>query len=99
MSGEPSWNPFATSPPPSFTTTYGYQPNYIPPPIISSPKPLEDNVPFGIGQELIVDIDVNPRGFNNVYINDMIPLTVDIPGTDNLERCKAAALLAIHATA
>ena len=29
----------------------------------------------------------------------MIPLTVDIPGTDNLEQCKAAALLVIHATA
>ncbi|KAL3811131.1 hypothetical protein ACHAXA_005942 [Cyclostephanos tholiformis] len=68
--------------------------NLVPP-----PKPMEDNVPFGIGQELIVDIDVNPRGFNDVYIDDMIPLMVDIPGTDNLERCKAAALLAIHATA
>jgi len=68
--------------------------NLVPP-----PKPMEDNVPFGIGQELIVDIDVNPRGFNDVYIDDMIPLTVDIPGTDNLERCEAAALLAIHATA
>ena len=54
--------------------------NLVPP-----PKPMEDNVPFGIGQELIVDIDVNPRGFNDVYIDDMIPLTVDIPGTDNLE--------------
>ncbi len=67
--------------------------------LVPLPKPMEDNVPFGIGQELIVDINVNPRGFNDVYIDDMIPLTVNIPGTDNLERCKAAALLAIHTTA
>ena len=60
---------------------------------------MEDNVPFGIGHELIVDIDVNPRGFKDVYIDDMIPITVDIPATDNLKRCEAATLLAIHATA
>ncbi len=29
----------------------------------------------------------------------MIPLTIDIPDTNNLERCEAAALLAIHTTA
>ena len=60
---------------------------------------MDDDIPFGIGKELIVDINVNPRGIHNIYVNDMIPLTLDIPGTNNLARCAAAGLLAIHATA
>ena len=60
---------------------------------------MDDEIPFGIGKELIVDINVNPRGIHNIYIDNMITITVDIPGTDNLERCAAAGLLAIHATA
>ena len=60
---------------------------------------MDDDVPFGIGKELIVDINMNPRGIHNIYIDNMITITVDIPGTDNLERCAAAGLLAIHATA
>jgi hypothetical protein len=52
-----------------------------------------------MGKELIVDIEIDPKGIHDIYINDMIPLTVNLPGIDNLERCKAAALLAIHATA
>ncbi len=46
-----------------------------------------------------MDIKVNPRETHNIYINNLIPLTVDIPGTDNLARCAAAGLLAIHTTA
>ncbi len=71
--------------------------NLVPP-----PKAINNDVPFfpfGIGKELIVEIEINPRGTHNIYIDNMIPLTVDIPGTDNLERCTAASLLAIHATA
>jgi hypothetical protein len=60
---------------------------------------MNNNVPFGIGKELIVEIEINPRGTHDIYIDDMIPLTVDIPGTNNLERCAAASLLAIHTTA
>ena len=60
---------------------------------------MDDDIPFGIGKELIVDIDVNPRGIHDIYINVMIAITVDIPGTNNLARCAAAGLLAIHATA
>jgi hypothetical protein len=60
---------------------------------------LEDNIPFGVGKELIVDIKINPRGTSDIYIDDKIPLTIDIPNTDNLERCEATALLAIHAMA
>jgi hypothetical protein len=60
---------------------------------------MDDNAPFGIRKELIVEIELNPRGTHDIYINDMIPLMVDIPGTDNLARCAAAGLLAIHAMA
>jgi hypothetical protein len=60
---------------------------------------MDDNVPFGIGKELIVEIEVNLRGTHNIYIDDMIPLMVDIPGTDSLARCAMAGLLAIHTTA
>ena len=68
--------------------------NLVPP-----PKAMNNDVPFGIGKELIVEIEINPRGTHDIYIDNMIPLTVDIPGTNNLERCAAASLLAIHATA
>jgi hypothetical protein len=50
-------------------------------------------------RQRIVDIKIDPKGIHNIYINNMIPLTVDLPGTDNLARCEAAALLPIHATA
>ncbi len=68
--------------------------NLVPPPTV-----MDDNIPFNIKKELIVDIEVNPRETHDICIDDMIPLTVDIPGTDNLARCVAAGLLAIHATA
>jgi hypothetical protein len=62
-------------------------------------KSHERQHPFGIGKELIVDIKVNPKGTHDIYIEDMIPLMVDIPGTDNLARCVAAGQLAIHVIA
>jgi hypothetical protein len=48
---------------------------------------------------LIVEIPVDPRGTHNVYIDNIIGLTVDIPGSNNVARGQAAALLAIDATA
>ncbi len=60
---------------------------------------LEPNVPFAAGAELIVKIPVDPQGTHNVYINNIIGLTVDIPGSNNVARGQAAALLAINATA
>ena len=60
---------------------------------------MGDDVPFSIRKELIAEIEVNPRGSYDIYIDDMIPLTVDIPGMDNLARCAVARLLAIHVTA
>jgi hypothetical protein len=60
---------------------------------------MDDGMPIGIGKELIVDINVNLSETHDIYIDDMILFTVDIPGTDNLARCATARLLAIHATA
>jgi hypothetical protein len=60
---------------------------------------LEPDVPFAAGVELIVKIPVDPRGTHAVYIDDIIGLTVNIPGSNNIARGQAAALLAINATA
>ena len=56
---------------------------------------LTDDVPFATGRELIVDIPVDPRGCADVYINDTTGLTVDLLGTSNADRLKAAIPLAI----
>ncbi len=45
---------------------------------------LNDDIPFGQGEELIVDIPINSRGMHDIYINDIICLTLDILGTDNI---------------
>jgi hypothetical protein len=60
---------------------------------------LKPNVPFAAGAELIVIIPIDPRGTHDVYINDIIGLTVNIPGSNNIARGQAAALLAINAMA
>jgi hypothetical protein len=56
---------------------------------------LDDDTPFAKGAELNVDIPIDPRGMHNLYIDDIINLTVDIPGADHVARGQAAALLAI----
>ncbi len=61
---------------------------------------LDNDVPFGIGRELIVDVPINPRGYADVYIDDTTGLTVDQPGMKkNAERLEAAIPLAIEVTA
>jgi hypothetical protein len=60
---------------------------------------LEPDVPFATGAKLIVKIPVDPRGTHDVYIDNIIGLTVNIPGSNNIARGQAAALLAIDATA
>jgi hypothetical protein len=45
------------------------------------------------GLKLIVEIDINPRGTTDDYIKDLISLTVDVEGTDNIVRCDCAPLL------
>ena len=60
---------------------------------------LPDEMPFAEGKELIVDVPVDPRGTNEVYIDDIIGLAVDFPGSGNANRIERAALLAIYTAA
>jgi hypothetical protein len=54
---------------------------------------------FGEGKDLIVNIPVDPKGTHDVYLDNIIALTVDVQGSNNLDCCAGAALLAIKATA
>jgi len=58
---------------------------------------LKDDIPFGIGRDLIVDIPVNSRGTVDLYINDFCGLMVDID--DNAARLDRAPLLALVSAA
>ena len=60
-------------------------------------KYLQDEIPFAKGRALIVDIPVNPKGNTDVYIDDTIALTVDMEGSDNVQRLEQGTLLAVHA--
>ena len=66
--------------------------------LVLPPKLIDKSIPWGVGQELIVDATVNPQGAN-IYIDDLITLTIDIPGTDKVVQGQATALLAIDASA
>eukprot|EP00957_Ditylum_brightwellii_P147269 11214154-Ditylum_brightwellii.AAC.1 len=54
---------------------------------------------MGIAEQLIVDIPVDPQGTINVYIDNTIDITVDLPDTDNVTQLEQAMLLAIHVAA
>jgi hypothetical protein len=58
---------------------------------------LDDDIPFGIGQDLIVDIPVDPRGTANLYIDDFCSLMVDID--DSITCLERAPLLALGSAA
>jgi hypothetical protein len=57
---------------------------------------FDEDLPFAIGRELIVDVPVDSRGYADVYIDDTTGLTVDLPGTFNADRLEAAIPLAIE---
>jgi hypothetical protein len=61
-------------------------------------KTMDDDIPFGIGRKLIVDIPVDPRGTIDCYIDDTIGLTVDTEEPNTPSRIDHAITLAIHAT-
>jgi hypothetical protein len=63
--------------------------------LVLLPIVLNKSIPLRIGRELIVDIQVHPRGTNDIYIDSLISLMVEIKGTDNLVGCNHAPLLAI----
>ncbi len=67
--------------------------------LVPESKLLAPDVPFAAGAELIDKIPVDSQGTHNVYIDNIIGLTVNIPGSNNVARGQAAALLVINATA
>jgi hypothetical protein len=64
--------------------------------LIPPRKYLPEDVPFGVGKELVVDVPVNPRGMSDVFIDDTFTQAVDVPGSDNILRAERGAMLAIH---
>ena len=64
--------------------------------LVPQPKYLPDSVPFAEGLDLIVDIPVDARGTTDVYIDDTISLSVDVEGSDNVQRLRQCSLLAIN---
>jgi hypothetical protein len=64
--------------------------------LIPPRKYLPEDVPFGVGKELVVDVPVNPRGMSDVFIDDTFTQAVDLPGSDNILRAERGAMLAIH---
>ena len=51
---------------------------------------LDNEVPFAMGRELIVNVPVDPRGYADIYIDDTTGLTIDLPGTRIAGRLEAA---------
>lgn len=60
-------------------------------------KVLNDDILFASGRDHIVNIPVDDRGFFDIYIDNIIGLSID--QNDNDLQLAAAALLAIHTTA
>jgi hypothetical protein len=60
---------------------------------------LDDNVPFAMGRESIINVPVNPHGYAGVYIDDTTGLTVNLPGTRNTNRLEPVIPLAIKVAA
>ena len=61
--------------------------------LVPPPRRLDGQIPFGKGRELIVDINVDSRGMNDIYIDDLVSLTAEVEGSDNLIQCNRAPLL------
>ena len=68
--------------------------NLIPPPLF-----LDDSIPFAEGKYLIIDVPVDARGTEDVYIDDKIALTVEVEDSNNVQWLKQATLLAINCAA
>ena len=66
---------------------------------VLSPKIFDESITFAEGKELIVDVPVDAKGIADVYIDNMIALTVDVENSNNVQRLEQATLLAIHCAA
>ncbi len=54
---------------------------------------------FANGSKLIINIPINPRGYANVYIDNMMGLMINLPRTMNAEQLEAAIPHAIEVAA
>jgi hypothetical protein len=82
------------------TTLFSPSRSLVPPPVrnqVSSCSQKQE--PLGVGRELVVDIPINPKGTHDLYLDDIVAVTLDMPGTNNLDRIGNAHLLAIATTA
>jgi hypothetical protein len=52
--------------------------------LVPPPRRLDNQIPFSKRRELIVDINIDSRGMNDIYIDDLVSLTVEVEGSDNL---------------
>ena len=55
---------------------------------------LDDSVPFHPGRPLAVDVEKKPRGFHDVYLDDMVQLFID--NDDNIQRAPSIIPLVLH---
>ncbi|MGH7955272.1 MAG: hypothetical protein ACREOZ_04855 [Gloeomargaritales cyanobacterium] len=62
--------------------------------VIPTPCRLEDHLPFAQAADFHVDIPQNDKGLVDCYIDDLVPICVDLK--DRAERCAAAVALALH---
>ena len=58
---------------------------------------MDDDIPFGIGQDLIVEIPVDPGGTVDLNVDDFCGLVVDID--DNATCLERAPFLALGSAA
>jgi hypothetical protein len=54
---------------------------------------LDDDAPFAMGRDLIINVPVNPHGYADVYIDNTTGLTIHLPGTRNANRLEVATPL------
>ena len=60
---------------------------------------IGEGVLFTKGNQLIVDVSIDPRGVVDIYIEGTICVTAVLPGSYNATRLEGATLLTIHAVA
>ncbi len=60
---------------------------------------LDDNIPFAIEREVIIDVPINHWGYADVYIDNTTGLTINLPGPQNADKLEAAIPLMINMAA
>eukprot|EP00957_Ditylum_brightwellii_P093207 7097400-Ditylum_brightwellii.AAC.1 len=53
------------------------------PELVPQNEPMDIKTPFGIGKEFIVDVPVSAGGIADIYIDDTVGPTIELPYLDN----------------